>query len=66
MFRIKTIRDNSVGIATDYELDGPSSILRDERFFYSSQRSRAALGPTQTSYSMGTGGSFPGGKAAGT
>jgi hypothetical protein len=48
-------RDSSVGIATGYGLDDqgePEFIVQN------------GSGVHQTSYKMGTGGSFPGGKAA--
>jgi hypothetical protein len=47
---------SSVGIATDYGLDGPGSNHGREEIF---RPSRPALGPTQASCKMGTG-SFPG------
>jgi hypothetical protein len=55
-------RDSVVGIATSYGLDDQGVGVRvpvGSRIFSSSDR------PDQTSYPMGTVGSFPGGKAAG-
>jgi hypothetical protein len=57
-------RDSAVGIATGYGLDGRRDAVRATvraRFFSSPLRLRAH----PASYSMGTGGSFPGSKAAG-
>jgi hypothetical protein len=50
-------RDNSIGIAIGYGLDDRGSISGSARIFSS--------GAHPTSYTMGTGGSFLGGKAAG-
>jgi hypothetical protein len=55
--------DISVGIATGYRLDGPGSIPGRARSF--STAARPALGSTPPPHPVGTGGSFPGGKAAG-
>jgi hypothetical protein len=58
-------RDSSVGIAASCRLDGRDSISgRDKRFLSSPQRQDRLWGH-QASYPMGTGGSFPAGKAAG-
>ena len=46
---------NSVGIATDYRLDGSGSNLGGDEIFHPC---RPALGPTQPPCKMGTG-SFP-------
>ena len=51
----------SVGIATDYGLDGSGSNPGEDENF---RRSRPALGHTQPPVKMGTG-SFPGVEAAG-
>jgi len=57
--------DSSVGIATDYGLDGPGSNPGGDEIF---RLSRPALGPTQPPVKWGTG-YFPGyrrpGRAAG-
>jgi hypothetical protein len=61
-------RDSSVGIALGYGLDD-----RGSRFlfpegagnFFLHHRVQNGSGAHPASYSMGTGGSFPGGKAAG-
>ena len=50
-------RSSAVSVATSYGLDGPRIEFRWERDF--SHLSRPALGPTQTSCTMGIG-SFPG------
>jgi hypothetical protein len=62
-------RDSSVGIATAYGLDDQGG-----REFESQEGKKFSLlhmvqtdsGGHPTAYKMGTGGSFPGGKAAGT
>jgi hypothetical protein len=57
-------RDSSVGIATGYGLDAPGSIPDSARFSLPhSVQTGSGIHPA--SYPMGTGGSFPGGKAAG-
>jgi hypothetical protein len=61
-------RDSSVGIAMGYGPDGRGiGVLfpPGERDFLFSTASRPALGLHPTSCPMGTGGCFPGGKAAG-
>jgi hypothetical protein len=58
-------RDSLVGIATGYGLDDRGFGVRvpvGSRIFSSSHRPRVH----PTSYPMGTGGYFPGGKAAGS
>jgi hypothetical protein len=55
-------RDNVVGIATRYGLDGPGIESRRGRDF--PQPSKPALGPIQCSVKW-VPGLFPGGKAAG-
>jgi hypothetical protein len=56
-------RDSSVGIATGYGLDGQGLIPgRDVSLLHSVQ---TGSGAHPASYPMGTGGSFPGDKAAG-
>jgi hypothetical protein len=60
-------RDSAVGIATSYGLDHQGIGVRvpvGARIFTSPCRLDWLWGP-QASYAMGTGGSFPGGKAAG-
>jgi hypothetical protein len=60
-------RDSSVGIATSYWLDDRGvgvQVPVGSRIFTSLWRSDRLWG-TLISYPMGTGGSFPGGKAAG-
>jgi hypothetical protein len=56
--------DSSVGIATRYGLGGPGSIpaVQDFSLLHSVQ---TGSGAHPASYPMGTGGSFPGGKAVG-
>jgi hypothetical protein len=53
-------RDNSVGIATGY---GPEFESRYDKEFFLLQVVQTGSGVHPTSYPMGTGGSFPGGKA---
>jgi hypothetical protein len=57
-------QDSSVSIATDYGLDGRNSIPGTAKFFSSPQRPNRLLS-SPSLYPMGTGGSFPVGKAAG-
>jgi hypothetical protein len=59
--------DSAVGVATGYGLDGRKDGVRvsvGARFF-SSSRCPERFGAHPASYPMGTGDSFPGGKAAG-
>jgi hypothetical protein len=59
-------RDSSVGIATSYKLNGRGVGVRvpvGARFFYSLHVARTGSG-AYTAYPVGTGGSFPGNKAA--
>jgi hypothetical protein len=66
--RLSRSRDSSVGIATGYELDGRGVGVRvpvGSRIL-SSPRRPDRLGVHPTSYPMGTGTYFPGGKAAGS
>jgi hypothetical protein len=61
-------RDSSVGIALGYGLDDQSSRVRftaGARNFSVHHRVQNGSGAHPASYPMGTGGSFPGGKAAG-
>jgi hypothetical protein len=58
-------RDSSVGIATGYGLEGLGSIRGSIRFLSSPQRLDRLWGPTSL-LSDGYGGSFSGGKVAGT
>jgi hypothetical protein len=61
-------RDSAVGIATSYWLDDRGVGVRvpvGSRIFTSPCRSQTGSGVHPTSYTMGTVGSFPGGKAAG-
>jgi hypothetical protein len=60
--------DSSVGIALGYGLDDRGSRVRfpaGAGNFSLHHRVRNGSGARPTSYPMGTGGSFPGGKAAG-
>jgi hypothetical protein len=57
-------RESSVGIATSYGLDSPGSILGKARFSLL-HRVQTDSGAHPAFYLMGTGGDFPGGKAAG-
>jgi hypothetical protein len=62
-------RDSSVGIALDYGLDDWGSRVRFSTGagnFSLNHRVRNGSGAHPASYSMGTRGSFAGGKAAGT
>jgi hypothetical protein len=57
--------DSSVGTAMGYGMDGWVSIPgRDKRFFCTPQRPDRLWGHP-ASYTIGIGGSFPGGKVAG-
>jgi hypothetical protein len=61
-------RDSSVGTALDYGLDGRGSRVRflvEAGNFSLHHRVQNGSGVHRSSYPMGTGGSFPGGKAAG-
>jgi hypothetical protein len=58
-------RDSSVGIATDYRLDDRGSIPGGAGNFFLRHRVQSGSGAHPTSYPMGTGGFFPGGKVAG-
>jgi hypothetical protein len=61
-------RGSSVRIATGYELDDRGSgvqFLAGPGNFFLLHRVQAGSGTHPTSYAMGTGGSFPGSKAAG-
>jgi hypothetical protein len=58
-------RDSSVGTATGYGLDGRGSIPGRGKIFLLSTVSIPVLRSNQSSYPMGTGGSFRGVKAAG-
>jgi hypothetical protein len=61
-------RDSSVGIATGYGLDDRMITVRFPAGFgnFSLRHSvHTVSGANPASYPMGTGGSFPGGKAAG-
>jgi hypothetical protein len=61
-------RDDSVGIATDYRLDDRMigfRILAGAGNFSLRHHVQTGSGAHPVSYPMGTGGSFPGGKAAG-
>jgi hypothetical protein len=57
--------DNSVGVATGYRLDGPSSIPVGAIFSFL-HRAQIDSEVNPVSYPVGTGGSFPGSKASGT
>jgi hypothetical protein len=62
------IRDSSVGTATGYGLDDRMTGIRfpaGDGNFSLRHRVQTGSGAHSASYSMGTGGSFPGGKAAG-
>jgi hypothetical protein len=62
------IHISPVGIVTGFGLDGRSTGVRfpaDARYFLYSTAFRPALGPTQSPYTKGTRGFFPGDKAAG-
>jgi hypothetical protein len=66
--RYQGSRDSSVGIATSYGLYDRGVGVRvpvGSRFFLFSMSSRPALGPTQATYPMDTGGFFPGVKRPG-
>jgi hypothetical protein len=61
-------QDSSVGIATGYGLDSRMTGVRFPEGtgnFSLHRRVQTGSGAHPASYSMGTGGSFPGGKAAG-
>jgi hypothetical protein len=61
-------RNSSVGIATDYELDDRVigvGILAGAGIFSLLHRVQNGSGAHIASYPVGTGGSFPGGKATG-
>jgi hypothetical protein len=61
-------RDSSVGIVTGYRLDDRGvgvRVLLGSRFFFL-HLVQTGSGVHPTSYPMGNGGYFPGGKAAGT
>jgi hypothetical protein len=58
-------RDSTIDIAMGYGLDGRGSIPGRGRDFLYSTASRPSLEPTQPPIQRGTGGSFPGSKAAG-
>jgi hypothetical protein len=57
--------DSSVGIGTDYGLDYRVRIPSGAGNFSLGHRVQTGSGAHPASYPMGTGGSFPGGKAAG-
>jgi hypothetical protein len=60
-------RDSSVGIATGYRLDDRTIGVRFSEgavYFSLHHRVQTGSGAHPASYTMGTGGSFPGGKAA--
>jgi hypothetical protein len=66
-FQQRENRDSSVGIATGYGLDDRGSRVRfpaGAGNFSLHQRVQNGSGTHPASYPMGTGGSFPGGKAA--
>jgi hypothetical protein len=58
-------QDSSVGIATNYRLDGRGSIPSMARGFSVLHSVQTGFRAHPASYPMGTGGSFPGIKAAG-
>jgi hypothetical protein len=58
-------RDNSVGIEMGYGLAGRGSIPGSVKYFYHLHTVQTGFGARPASYPMGTGDSFPGGKAAG-
>jgi hypothetical protein len=58
-------RDSSLGIGTGCGLEGRVSILGSGKRFFSIPQRPDWLLAQLVSYRMGTGGSFPGGKAAG-
>jgi hypothetical protein len=58
-------RDSAVGITMSYGMEGPDSILGSAMFFSLLHSIQTETETHPASYSMGTGGSFPGGKAAG-
>jgi hypothetical protein len=58
------IRDTSVCIVTYYGLDGRGSIPRRGKRFSLLHSFQTGSRANPASYTMGTGGSFPGGKAA--
>jgi hypothetical protein len=67
LYTVGRSRDSVVGIGTGYGLDDRRAGVRvpiGSRIF-SSPRCLTGSGDHPTSYTMGTGGSFPGGKAAG-
>jgi hypothetical protein len=69
MMNSKGSWDSAVGVATGCGLDdrgGWSSSSGKVKNFLFSALSRPGSGALTASYLMGTGGSFPGGKAAGT
>jgi hypothetical protein len=59
-------RDNSVGTATGYGLEGWGSIPGRGNTFPLIRNFQAGSGTHPASYSVGTGGYFHGGKAAGS
>jgi hypothetical protein len=60
-------RDSSVGIATGYGVDGRGvGVLVPSRVKNFLHVVQTVFGAHPASYAVGTGGSFPGGKAAGT
>jgi hypothetical protein len=63
MFGNISIHGSSGSIVSDYGLDDWGSILDRGRGFSSSPCIQTGSGAHQASYPMGTGGSFPGGKA---
>jgi hypothetical protein len=58
-------RDSSVGIATGYRLDGQGYIPGREKKSFSTPQHPDWFWAHPASYPVGTGVSFPGGKAAG-
>jgi hypothetical protein len=58
-------RGSSGSIVSDYGLDDRGSIPREAEDVSSSPCFQTGSGAHLASYPMGTGGSFPGGKAAG-
>jgi hypothetical protein len=68
VFRKRVSRDSAAGITTGYWLDDRGIGVRVPvglKIFTSSCRPNRLWSPPKTSYPMGTGGSFPGRKAAG-
>jgi hypothetical protein len=66
--QVNKSRDSSVGIALGYGLDDRDSGVRFPAGavnFFLHHRVQNGSGAHAASYPMGTGGSFPGGKAAG-